>query len=221
MSIQIADYLGIDVSMNNGSIDWNKVVQDPQKIRFAYIKATEGTTYVDPTFDENRKGATAAGLKNGAYHFYSLATPPINQAYNFINKVHALGVSDLPPMLDIEKQPMPADLAQYEADLHTWLDTVEKALGQKPIIYTAYYYWHDLFKNPVSFASYPLGVAQYGPGGAPRPATSLPLVFGGWTEWALWQYSSIGNVEGIVDQRGRPLAVDIDRYNVNSGVLKL
>src|ERR1700741_3593354 len=103
MSIQIADFLGIDVSQNNGTIDWHLVAQDPQKIRFVYMKATEGTTLRDNSFIKNRTGATAAGIPNGAYHFYSLTSPAKSQAYNFISLIEKLATNDLPPMLDFEK----------------------------------------------------------------------------------------------------------------------
>ena len=45
-------FYGIDVSHHNGDVDWNLVSSD-SRIGFAYIKATEGKTYVDPTFHKN------------------------------------------------------------------------------------------------------------------------------------------------------------------------
>ncbi|MGR6763258.1 GH25 family lysozyme [Paenibacillus sp. ALE3] len=36
---------------------------------FAFVKASQGQRYVDPTFIANVKGARAAGLLLGAYHF--------------------------------------------------------------------------------------------------------------------------------------------------------
>src|SRR6059058_1692614 len=58
---------GIDVSHWNGSIDWSQVASSGE--RFAIMKATEGRTYVDPTYSSNRQGALDAGLAVTAYHF--------------------------------------------------------------------------------------------------------------------------------------------------------
>ena len=58
---------GIDVSNNNGSINWSKVKKDGYQ--FAYIKASEGTNFNDTLFDSNVKKAKASGIHTGAYHF--------------------------------------------------------------------------------------------------------------------------------------------------------
>lgn len=58
---------GIDVSHYQGDIDWKKVAGSG--ITFAFVKATEGETYKDPTFMRNAEGAADAGLLAGAYHF--------------------------------------------------------------------------------------------------------------------------------------------------------
>lgn len=68
--------LGIDVSDNQGSIDWRQVAGDG--IQFAIIRAgyrgtTEGNIYVDANFADNLQGAQAAGLQTGVY-FFSQAT---------------------------------------------------------------------------------------------------------------------------------------------------
>src|SRR5207248_10239672 len=58
---------GVDVSNWQGNINWNKVAADGK--RFAFMKASEGRTYTDPTYAQNRQGALAAGVVIGAYHF--------------------------------------------------------------------------------------------------------------------------------------------------------
>src|SRR5438105_7783752 len=42
---------GIDISKWQGSIDWSQVASSGE--RFAIMKATEGVTYVDPTYAHN------------------------------------------------------------------------------------------------------------------------------------------------------------------------
>ena len=62
------DYIeGIDVSHWQGTIDWVKVAGAGKK--FAFIKATESTDFLDNVYATNRAKAKANGLKVGAYHF--------------------------------------------------------------------------------------------------------------------------------------------------------
>ncbi|KAF9550608.1 hypothetical protein CPC08DRAFT_322352 [Agrocybe pediades] len=58
---------GIDVSHWQGNINWGAVKSSG--VSFAYIKATEGTTYKDPQFSSNYVGATNVGIIRGGYHF--------------------------------------------------------------------------------------------------------------------------------------------------------
>lgn len=46
---------GVDVSHYQGEIDWTVLAGNG--IDFVFLKATEGSTYVDETFAENLKGA--------------------------------------------------------------------------------------------------------------------------------------------------------------------
>jgi GH25 family lysozyme M1 (1,4-beta-N-acetylmuramidase) len=51
---------GIDVSVYQGAIDWKAVASS--SVTFVSIKATESTTFHDPFFAANWRGAHAAGL---------------------------------------------------------------------------------------------------------------------------------------------------------------
>src|SRR3982750_4387037 len=57
---------GIDVSRHQGTINWSAIPGG--KVRFAYIKASEGGDYRDPRFAENWGASATAGLHRGAYH---------------------------------------------------------------------------------------------------------------------------------------------------------
>jgi len=46
---------GIDVSHHQGEIDWARLAGP--RVRFAYIKASEGATFRDPRFVANWRGA--------------------------------------------------------------------------------------------------------------------------------------------------------------------
>lgn len=60
-------YEGIDVSKWQGYIDFSQVRQSG--IQIVYIKASEGTGYVDPYFRRNYEGAKENGLSIGFYHY--------------------------------------------------------------------------------------------------------------------------------------------------------
>ena len=89
---------GVDVSHYQGEIDWGTLAD--QKIQFAYLKATEGSSYLDPYFLENWKGAKEAGLKYGAYHFFSYDGSGSQQAEHYIASVPMGGA--LPPVIDLK-----------------------------------------------------------------------------------------------------------------------
>ena len=91
---------GIDVSNHNGNIDFKAVKSDG--IDLVYIKATEGTTYIDAYLSANYNGALNAGLKIGFYHFLVGTSAPETQAENFYNNIKDKQ-NDLKPCLDVEK----------------------------------------------------------------------------------------------------------------------
>ena len=52
---------GIDVSKHQGTINWEELKKNPH-IKYVYIKATEGSDYVDPRYKENIRNARKYGL---------------------------------------------------------------------------------------------------------------------------------------------------------------
>ena len=109
---------GIDVSHHNGTIDWRAVADDG--VKFAYIKATEGKDFQDDRFITNCREATAAGIVCGAYHYFRLGTPGLEQAQNFIR-------------LDdrAEEDWAKARRAEVEAELVSRLTSLSAWLGDK------------------------------------------------------------------------------------------
>lgn len=108
----------IDVSQWQGDIDWPAVPVP------AVIKATEGSTFIDPKFYANRDGARGTGKCLGFYHFLSSQTPGDVQARHFLNTAVPLP-SEL-VVLDWETDSVGVrpDPDQAKA----WLDTV-RAFG--------------------------------------------------------------------------------------------
>lgn len=91
---------GIDISNNNGRVDFSKVAADG--VSYVYLKATEGATFKDKIMDEFYKGCKSNGLKVGAYHFLVSTSTPEAQVQNFYTRIKDYNW-DLVPMLDVER----------------------------------------------------------------------------------------------------------------------
>ncbi len=189
---------GIDVSHWQGTIDWERVAD--AGIGFVFIKATEGGDYTDPKFAANWAGAARAGIPRGAYHFFRPQTDAAAQAQHFLNTVQ-LRAGDLPPVLDVEVTDG-RSAAAIAAGVRTWLETVERATGRRPILYTRAGFWNQVGGG---FGVYPLWVAHYG--------VSEPAIPSGWSGWTFWQHSDAGRVDGI--------AADVDLNWFNGGLAEL
>ncbi|MFL6232935.1 MAG: glycoside hydrolase family 25 protein [Thermoanaerobaculia bacterium] len=174
---------GIDVSHYQGVIDWNLVAE--AGMAFAFIKATEGISTVDPEFQDNWSGAKAAGLLRGAYHFYQPGDDPQQQAEYFLSVVQTVP-GDLPPVLDVE---IPAEASEIIAGAQAWLAAVAQATAKIPILYTSPSFWAQLGASVTGFSQFPLWVAEYG--------VTAPKIPEGWTAWTFWQFSESGSVSGI------------------------
>ena len=64
---------GVDVSENNGRVDWQAVAEEGQQ--FAIVRSSYGRYSKDEDFLRNVGGAHSAGLKCGAYHYSYALTP--------------------------------------------------------------------------------------------------------------------------------------------------
>jgi len=179
---------GIDVSHYQGKVNWSDV--KTAGCSFAFAKATESTSIVDPEFAANWNGMKSAGLVRGAYHFFRPEQDAIAQANHFLQVVQ-LEPGDLPPVIDIELNDGVTGGALV-AGVGNWIDTVAQATGMTPLIYTATYFWNEYMND--GFGKFPLWIAHYA--AAPQP---LPH---GWANWTFWQYSqslSVPGVSGMAD----------------------
>ncbi|SKB14229.1 putative Lysozyme [Planktothrix sp. PCC 11201] len=190
---------GIDVSNNNGYVDWQKVRNAGNL--FAFMKATEGTGYTYNRFFQNLQQIRQVGMRPGAYHFFvsnvnGQELSGEEQANYFLNAVGTIGKDDLPPVLDLEEYDGRPEYSWKNITLEArlklvkqWLDTVEQKTGRKPIIYTNPGFWRYYMGDSKDFAEYPLWIANYG--------VSQPDIPGGWKNYAIWQYSETGQVDGV------------------------
>lgn len=174
---------GIDVSHWQGDIDWQKVKADG--IRFAIIKATEGTAFVDPNFKRNVNGARAAGVRVGAYHYAHPDKDPIQQVEHLLRTMEGLKL-DFPPALDLEVN-HGLSKEQVTHFALRWLSGIERRIGRKPIFYS-YTSFIQAYIG-AELGSWPLWIAHYD--------VDRPRENGVWESWQVFQYRSTGRVNGI------------------------
>jgi lysozyme len=170
---------GIDVSHHQQAVDWPVIAASG--IHFCFIKATEGASFVDPRFASNWQAAAQAGIVRGAYHFFHPGDSVTAQADLFLKTVR-LEPGDLPPVLDLEapQEWITVPAADRAALALTWLDTVEKAMQARPIVYLSAAFATNVLQNPVALAQYPLWLALYT--NQPSPIVPKP-----WSKWTFWQ----------------------------------
>ena len=124
---------GIDLSHYQGDVFWEAVGAN-SKMAYVYLKATEGSTHIDKTYERNIELAHKNGLKVGSYHFFRPKTELEKQLQNFMSQCRP-GDQDLIPMIDIESTGG-LKTEEFCDSLFKFLDMVEKAYRQKPLLYT-------------------------------------------------------------------------------------
>jgi lysozyme len=175
---------GIDVSHHQGKIDWARL--PAQGVDFAYIKATEGGDRRDPAFAANWAGARKAGVRRGAYHFFTLCRSGAEQAANFIASVPA-DADALTPAVDLEylgncARRMPP--AEFRAELAAFMRLVERHYGKSVILYVT-----AEFDRAYQVSA-----------GVDRPLWLRSLVLEprfGARPWRLWQASNFRRLDGV------------------------
>jgi lysozyme len=212
---------GIDVSHHNvdncGCVfDWADIAS--HKVQFVYVKATQGTSYADPTFLKTVKGARDDGkLPVGAYHFLTIEDADA-QAANFLKQIGKAGELALLPSLDLEWNlgPMtaacPADAvvtisaktkncdkwstlksADIVAKVKAWTAAVTKATGRPVSLYTNAAWWNARIGRKVSPSSLGLSViwiADYSKNGLATEVPVTPVK----EPWTAWQFTAAAKV---------------------------
>ena len=174
---------GIDVSHWQGNVDWTKTKQSG--VSFAFIKATEGTSVKDDTFQKNFNDCKSNGILVGAYHFGHASNDPTQEA-NFFCSVVAGKQFDLPVVLDIEIADGVSKnkIVEY---VRTWITTVETVLKTRVILYSGAWFAKTYLS---AFGEYPLWLAQY-------TDNTTPVAVDGFKDWTFWQFTQSGRVLGV------------------------
>ncbi|PLC16943.1 hypothetical protein BV582_05160 [Bacillus paralicheniformis] len=171
---------GIDVSHWQGNINWKKVAGDG--IKFAFIKATEGTTLKDNKFVTNISGANAVGIKTGAYHFarFGSKSEALAEARFFLSVANKVRLT-YPLVLDLEVNQRNVSKPVLTDAAVAFLREVEKA-GYFAMIYSGKSFLENCLDES-KLKPFALWVARYN------------NTLGRHAD--IWQYSSNGKVSGI------------------------
>jgi lysozyme len=185
---------GIDVSYYQGDIGWDRVAR--AGVKFAFIRAYDGTAVFDGKFVANWQGAAQAKVLRGPYQYFRPELSPIDQADVLIRALRTHGTGELPPVLDVETTSgLTLDVVAQRAA--AWVERVRTELKVEPLVYTNYGMWR--WRPATEIATQPLWLAHY--------TTGCPMVPAPWVRWTFWQYTDNGRVPGISG------AVDLDVFD--------
>ena len=161
-----------------------ETIGDNSKMAYVYLKATEGGDHIDKMYQLNINLAHKYGLKVGSYHFFRPKTQLDKQLANFMEQCRP-GDQDLLPMIDIETKGGLSTEAFCDS-LLKFLDMVETAYKQKPLLYTGTNFYNRYLAGKIN--NYPLMIAQY---------TEQEPVLCDDRDITMWQYTGKGHINGI------------------------
>ncbi|MEG1743355.1 MAG: GH25 family lysozyme [Clostridia bacterium] len=190
---------GIDVSVYQQKIDWTKVKDSG--VGFVMVKASQGGSikesginpFPDRFFETNVQGASAAGIKCGAYHYLTGTTVEDvkKEATFFIKTLEQFRDKIVYPCaVDIEEQRYTFLSKEQNSLLAKTFCNAVKAAGFLPMLYTnrafsTYYFdMNALLGIDVWFAIYRT------PRSKSKKPDDVPAI-------TLWQWSEKGSVDGI------------------------
>ncbi len=190
---------GVDVSHYQGEINWETLSEN--NIDFAFIKATEGSTYVDECFEYNWNEALKTKLHIGAYHFFSFESEGKSQAENFIANVPKTD-GTLPPVIDIEFygdiEKAPPKKEEITAELDILIETLSDHYGRTPIIYTTQKCYKLYISN--GYEACDIWI---------RDVIMTPSLSDG-RNWTFWQYTDREMLDGY---NGEEKFIDMNVFN--------
>ncbi|KAI1105398.1 glycoside hydrolase family 25 protein [Jackrogersella minutella] len=192
-SVALAAVPGFDISHYQSSVDFAAAYSSGA--RFVIIKATEGTTYVDPSFDSHYTGATNAGLIHGGYHFAHPDTSSgASQANYFVSNGgdwSGDGIT-LPGMLDLEGGCAGLSASAMVSWIKDFSDTYHSKTRRFPLIYTNPSWWSSCTSDSNTFVNTnPLVLARYSSSAGTPP--------GGWPYYTIWQFNDVYQYGGDSD----------------------
>ena len=178
---------GIDVSVWQGDIDWQKVKD--AGIDFAIIRLGYWTNGTDKKLERNVSECERLGIPWGAY-LYSYCSDPsqaaaeADHAIDLLNQLKAKGhTPDLPVYFDMEDDDLLSGSRDF-AGMATQFCSKVEAAGYTAGVYANKNWWTNYLTSSV-FNNWSRWVAQY----------NSVCTYGG--SYDAWQYTSSGSVPGI------------------------
>jgi GH25 family lysozyme M1 (1,4-beta-N-acetylmuramidase) len=181
------------IDFSNGIIinNWDLVKKNVDGI---YVKATEGSTYTDPSFASFAKGAISAHIPIGFYHYLWASSNSQNvkqQADYFYNAIKKYKY-DYHPVLDIEKTNGQNAKTIIE-NVKVFSEEFNRVSKQQIMIYCSPNFANSYLSDK-SLTHYPLWIANYN--------VNDPIQTIIWSTFDMWQYGvniTIPGVKGKVD----------------------
>ncbi len=174
---------GIDISHYQREVFWEALGENSH-IAYVYIKASEGGDRIDHMYEQNIQMARQHGIKVGSYHFYRPKADQEEQLANFLAQCRPED-QDLIPMIDVETTAR-MDTDEFCDSLFKFLELVELAYKQKPLIYTGANFYDKHLQEKLD--RYLIMIAQY---------TDREPVLADERDITMWQYTGKGHLEGI------------------------
>jgi GH25 family lysozyme M1 (1,4-beta-N-acetylmuramidase) len=187
---------GFDI--NGPAVNWTTAATG---YRFAYVKATEGTYFINGNYTADAAGARAAGMYVGGYHYLVWSSSGADQANYFVKELGgSVPNGDLPPVADIED--VYADdlssttVADRVTIISDFLTTVQSLTGRQPMIYSGNWYWTDAsyLNNPTQFSAYPIWWSAY--------TTGCPTIPDSFPKLTIWQNAGSVACTGVSGATG-------------------
>lgn len=181
---------GIDISANQGIVDFNKVKQSG--IDFVILRSTTKNGQPDVRFEEYYKGATNAGLPVSVYKYsYAKSVAEAQkEAESVIKLLNGRKCEEI--WLDMEdKSQIPLGKDGIALIITAFLTTCVKA-GYDVGIYCNLNWYKNYIKDDIKMICR-FWIARYGKNTGQMDVSTKPDVKG----MVMWQYTSKGSVGGI------------------------
>lgn len=176
-------FKGIDVSVFQGVIDWDKV--KAAGVQFAMLRGGYGRSGKDERFESNYKKAKKAGVPVGVYHYsYADSIEKAKAEAQFCISYLKGKTLEYPIAFDIEEKTQAILTNERRTDIvKAFCDAMEKA-GYYVVIYSS----KDWLVNKLNMSklrAYDVWVAQW----------AAQCTYTG--NYGMWQFSDKGRVDGI------------------------
>src|SRR3990172_12463691 len=145
-------------------------------------KATQGTSFIDDSYNRNREKTKKAGLLWGAYHF-----PTNDDVEEQLNHFLQVAQADDKTLMSLDYESNPSGSSMSIENMVEFLVLAEKKLGRKLVIYSGNFLKEQIedlsAADQLYVASHKLWLAHY---------STRPTVPDGFEKYWIWQYTGDG-----------------------------